>query len=75
MRAAGDSSNRGLLVYGMGAYYNVYKVVILMDTKDVIFELRTKKGLSRMNLLKNYMLQGRRYPAGKTEKQFQIQKL
>lgn len=31
-------------------YYNVTKVVINMDSKDVIFELRTKKGLSQDEL-------------------------
>lgn len=45
-----DSSNSGLLVYRMHAYYNIYKVVIFMDTKDVILELRTKKGLSQDEL-------------------------
>lgn len=34
----------------MQTYYNIYKVVILMDTKDVILELRTKKGLSQDEL-------------------------
>jgi transcriptional regulator with XRE-family HTH domain len=34
----------------MHIYYNIYKVVILMDTKDVILELRTKKGLSQDEL-------------------------
>ncbi len=34
----------------MHTYYNIYKVVILMDTKDVILELRTKKGLSQDEL-------------------------
>lgn len=44
------TSNSGLLVYRMHTYYNIYKVVILMDTKDVILELRTKKGLSQDEL-------------------------
>ena len=43
-------SNSRLLVYRMQTYYNIYKVVILMDTKDVILELRTKKGLSQDEL-------------------------
>lgn len=34
----------------MHTYYNIYKVVILKDTKDVILELRTKKGLSQDEL-------------------------
>lgn len=40
-------SNNGLLVDRMHTYYNIYKVVILKDTKDVILELRMKKGLSQ----------------------------
>lgn len=43
-------SNSGLLACRMYTYYNIYKVVILMDTKDVILELRTKKGLSQDEL-------------------------
>ena len=45
-----QDSNSGLLVYGLHIYYTIYKVVILMDTKDVILELRTKKGLSQDEL-------------------------
>lgn len=45
-----------------------------MGTKDVILESRTKKVCHKMNLQKSSMLQGKRYPVGKTEKQFQIQK-
>lgn len=45
-----------------------------MDTKDVILELRTKKGLSQDELAEKLYVQGKRYPVGKTEKQFQIQK-
>ena len=42
--------NSGLLVMWSFPYYNVTKVVINMDSKDVIFELRTKKGLSQDEL-------------------------
>ncbi len=43
-------SNSRLLVYRMCAYYNIRKVVTLMDTKDIILRLRMKKGLSQDEL-------------------------
>ena len=45
-----DYGNSGLLVLWSFTYYNDHKVVINMDAKDVIFELRTKKGLSQDEL-------------------------
>mgnify|MGYP004874399985 CR=1 FL=1 len=45
-----------------------------MDTKDVIQELRIKKGLSQEELAEKSMLQGKQCFVGKTEKPFLIQK-
>lgn len=39
-----------MLVYSVRAQYNIDKVVIGMDTKEVILELRTRKGLSQDEL-------------------------
>ena len=44
------AGNSGLLVIWSFTYYNDHKVVINMDSKDVIFERRTKKGLSQDEL-------------------------
>lgn len=43
-------SNGELLVCIIYSYYNIHKVVILMNTKDIILELRTKSGLSQDEL-------------------------
>ena len=40
-------SNRQLLVYAENACYTFSEVVICMDAKKVIYELRTQKGLSQ----------------------------
>ena len=45
-----------------------------METKDVILELRTKKGLSQDELAEKFMLQDKQYLVGKMEKQSPIQK-
>lgn len=45
----------------MHTYYNIYKVVILMDTKDVILELRTKKGLSQDELAEKLYVKRNRH--------------
>ena len=39
-----------------------------METKDVILQLRTQKGLSQDELAERILATGRRYPAGKTER-------
>ena len=46
-----------------------------MDTKDIILELKTKIIFRRMNWRKRFLLQGRRFPAGKTVKPCLIPKL
>lgn len=45
-----------------------------METKDVILELRTKKGLSQDELQKKFMSQDKQCLVGKMEKQSPIQK-
>lgn len=45
-----------------------------METKNIIFNLRTTKTCHRMNWQRGLWLQDRLYPVGKMEKLFQIQK-
>lgn len=45
-----------------------------MNTKDVLLELRTKKGCHKRNLQKKSMLPDKQYPVGKRVKQSQIPK-
>ncbi|MDO5785211.1 MAG: zinc ribbon domain-containing protein [Eubacteriales bacterium] len=47
---ARHNSNRELLGHLKQQWYSIYKVVIDMETKDVIFELRAKNGLSQEEL-------------------------
>lgn len=46
-----------------------------METRKVILELRTKRGLSQDELAEKVMARGRRYLGGKMVRQFQTQKL
>lgn len=45
-----------------------------MDTKQVILELRTKKGMSQNELAEKVFVSRRQFLVGKTEKQFRIRK-
>ena len=45
-----------------------------METKDVILELRTKKGLSQDELAGKVMVTRQADPAGKMGKQFRIRR-
>lgn len=60
-------SNNGLLAYRMHTYYNIYKVVILKDTKDVILELRMKKACHKINLPKRSIYKASGIPLGNKE--------
>ena len=45
-----------------------------MDTKQVILELRTQKGMSQDELAEKVFVVVRQFHVGKTEKQFRIRK-
>ena len=51
----------------MHTYYNIYKVVILKDTKDVILELRMKKACHKINLPKRSIYKASGIPLGNKE--------
>ena len=45
-----------------------------MDTKTILLELRTQKGLSQDELAEKSLFQDKRYHVGKTVKPFQTRK-
>ena len=49
-RTKQDWGNSQLLCFLLRLWYNPGKVVINMDTKEVLLELRTKRGLSQEQL-------------------------